>query len=156
MSNPEINDGVRETTAPAKRQDNFDDVRAAKVEKLDATADAVLANTLLENKQVAPGLIIDAAISKPNMPLEQALPEILAERKEEIFKKQQEMPKDTRPQLGQMLVDEGLVTAEQVAEALEAQKALRAEGKKAPLLGELLVQQLQLHISDAKQAGTKK
>lgn len=156
MANPELNDGVRETTPPPKPHDNLDDARINKIEKVDQFSDAVLASALIEKKQVAPGLIIDAAINRPNMPLEQALPEMLAERKEEIFKKQQEIPKETRPQLGQMMVDAGLVTSEQITEALEAQKALRAEGKKAPLIGELLVQQLQQHISDVKQAGTKK
>lgn len=156
MTNFEANDATREKPQQTEAPDNFNDFRNKNAEKANDASEIALAGSLVEKKQLAPGLVIDALLNKPDVPLEQALPQMLTERKEEMFKKQQELPKESRPPLGQMMVDEGLVTKEQVKEALDTQKALRDAGKKAPLLGDLLVQQLEQHISDAKQAGTKK
>lgn len=60
------------------------------------------------------------------------------------------------PPLGKMLVDAGLVTQKQVADALAEQGRLKNLGQKAPLLGDLIVQQLQANVNQALQEQKRK
>lgn len=125
------------------------DERSAAGDRIKQETD--LGNRLINQDQVTIGLIGDARTRFPNMPLEQGLLNALDAGKEEVFQEQKRQ-KDAGmnpPPLGKMMVDSGLVTQKQVDDALADQGRLKAEGKPAPRIGDILVQQLKDNIAKA-------
>ncbi len=110
-----------------------------------------LSNRLINQDQVTLGLVGDAKDLFPQLPLEQGLVNALEIGKEDVAKEQKRQ-KDAGmnpPPLGKMMVDSGLVTQKQVDDALAEQAKLKAEGKTAPRIGDILVQQLKDNIARA-------
>jgi len=125
------------------------DERAAAGDRVREEMD--LSNRLINQDQVTLGLVGDAKVLFPGLPLEQGLVNALEVGKEDIAgeQKRQRDAGLNPPPLGKMMIDSGLVTQRQIDDALAEQAKLKADGKPVPRIGDLLVQQLKDNIAKA-------
>jgi hypothetical protein len=110
---------------------------------------------MVQNKQITEKMAKEAADPanlRPGETPEAALARLEREHIEETFKDQKAMRDQGQkpPLLGQMLVDRGYATQEQVDAAMKAQDTMRAAGQNPlPRIGDIIVDQMKTNAGTA-------